>query len=166
MNPILPTNTLTKTGNNRGNIEAFARYFVTKELSDTMPEASLDTTLDLVLGLKALRGYYVDYLAQLGQAAVELTHVKHYLAADAWQALNTNKRVYLEQCIAREVSQINNGVERAIDWLTKQLIQLSPDDATMNELLERRVQQYPTYAPLPMRKARRIKSLSPLSIAA
>ena len=154
------TPTLTKTGSNRGDIEAFARYFVTKELSATMPEASLDTTLDLVIGLKALRSYYVEYLAQLGLATVELSHVKHYLNADAWQALNTNKRRHLESCIGREVEQINAGVLKAIDWLSKQLIALSPDDEAMQALLDRRAKQYPTYAPLPMRKARRTKALA------
>ena len=156
----LPKNTLPKTGNNRGDIAAFARFFVTKELSDTMPEASLDTTLDLVIGLKALRSYYVDYLNQMSAATVELSHIKHYLSPEAWQALNTNKRLYLESCIAKEVEQINGGILKAIDWLSKQLIELSPDDATMQALMDRRVKQYPTYAPLPMRKARRTKSIA------
>jgi hypothetical protein len=157
MTPSLPKNTLTKTGNNRGDIAAFARYFVTKELADTMPEASLDTTLDLVIGLKALRSYYVDYLNQMGQASVELSNIKHYLSAENWQALNNEKRRYLEICIAKEVEQINASVQRAIDWLNKQLIQLNPGEAKIAELMERRVKQYPTYAPQPMRKARRIK---------
>ena len=155
---LLPKKTLTKTGNNRGDIAAFARFFVTKELADTMPEASLDTTLDLVIGLKAVRSYYVDYLNQTSRAAVELSHIKRYLSAEDWAALNTNKRLQLESCIAREVSQINHGIQQAIDWLSKQLLAVTPGDTVMEELMNRRMQQYPTYAPQPMRKARRLKA--------
>lgn len=155
------TPTLTRTNNNLADLAAFASYFVTKELSDTLPEASLDTTLDLVLGLKTLRSGYVDYLHQLEKAAVEITNIRRYLSAEDWQGLNTNKRLYLESCVRKQVAQINAGVLASIDWLTKQLITLSPDDETMQALLARRARQYPTYASKPMRKARRVASRQP-----
>jgi hypothetical protein len=157
MSPSLPANTLTKTSNNRGDIAAFARYFVTKELADSIPEESLDTTLDIVLTLRALKSCYSDYLSQLGRANLDLANIKNYLSPEAWQSLNTNKRLLLEQCIAREAEQINAGILRAIDFIAKQLIAITPSDAVMEELMARRVKQYPTYAPKPMRKAKRIK---------
>ena len=156
--PKLPAEALGKTNQNRGDIAAFARHFVTAELADTMPPEALATTLDIVLGLRALKGYYADYLAQLGQANVDLAHLPQYLSGSAWQALNTNQRTHLEACIAREARQINAGILKAIDFLTGQLIAVTPDETALQAMLEARIAQYPAYAPPPpVRKARRVK---------
>ena len=160
MNPLtkLPAEPLGKTRQNRGDIAAFARYFVTSELADTMPVEALDTTLDIVLGLRALKGYYSDYLAQLGRANVDLSHLPKYLSATAWQGLNTNQRKNLEHCITSEARQINAGILRAIDFLTGQLIAVTPDEVKLQEMMESRISQYPAYdTPPPSRKARRVK---------
>lgn len=79
LSPALPTGTLTPTATNRGSMQAFAHRFVVHGLANTMPEGSLDTTLDLVIQLRALRPYYAEYQALTSLAAVDLAHVPLHL---------------------------------------------------------------------------------------
>ena len=154
--PTLPANTLGNTQQNKADIGAFARYFVTAELANTMRPAAMDTTLDIVLGLRALKGYYNDYLNQLGEATVDLSNIPSYLSKLTLDSLNTNQRKYLESRVAAEVGSINAGILRAIDFLAGQLIAITPDSQVMEDLMAARAKQYPSYdvAP-PSRKARR-----------
>ena len=158
--PALPANTLGKTQQNKADISGFARYFVTAELANTMPAAAMATTLDIVLGLRALKSYYADYLSQLGQASVDLANIPSYLSKSTLDSLNTNQRKYLEARVAAEANSINAGILRAIDFLTGQLIAITPDEERMEELMNERIRAYATYPePQPIRKARRTKAV-------
>jgi hypothetical protein len=166
MNPSLPAGTLSKLNNNTVSRAEFARAFVTAEMAQTMPESSLNLALDLTIQLRALRSYYVEYAQLTSEAAVDLSNVRAFMAAGVWDALSNGNRREIEAHIGREVRQINEGIQRAIAWLDKQLAHFNPDNVAMTELMERRLKQYPTYAPKPMRKARRVNSSTPVKQAA
>jgi hypothetical protein len=156
MSVTLPTTTLTPKTTNRASIAAFAAYFVRERLAATLPDTVLDTTLDLLLCLRQLKGCYEDHLRELAAANIDLSDLPGFFTPVNWKALNTNQRLYLEACISNEAEQINGSVLRGLDFTARQLIALTPDAAGMDELLDRRAAKYPTYAaPLPMRKARR-----------
>lgn len=144
MKPALPPNTLTRTNNNTVSRAAFAQSFVTSEMAQTMPESSLNLALDLTIQLRALRSYYVEYAQLTSDAGVDLAHVRGFMAAGVWDTLSNGNRREIEAHIAREVRQINEGIQRAIAWLDRQLAHFDPNNGVLVEMMERRMDEYAT----------------------
>lgn len=136
-------NALSKQQNTVEGRAAFARRFVTSEMADTMPDAALPLALDLTIQLRALRSYYVEYGEMTSQAAVNIDHLPNWLAPGVWEGMNNANKRHLESCIKNEVAQINEGIQRAIAWVDRQLQTYSPSDTVLNGMMEDRMNQYP-----------------------